>query len=177
MSESESSSVLSESRSPLVLVADGDFRPVKLTVNTYDGKTGVKTGTKEVEFELFEMDWLSQERFLNQHNRRLATSEDGSMSVKDFEGMRLDLLSKSMRYKEDGKLVTAEFFRNHKVPSGTVQALYEASQELNQVQSSDPTKWVKAVAVTLAKYAASGKITEEHREILTKALETEVTGE
>jgi hypothetical protein len=164
-----------EGREVLELVAEGDFRPVKLTVHCYD-KDGAKTDTKVIEFELFEMDWLSQEKFLNQHNRRLTVNED-NVVVRDFEGMRLDLLTKAMRFKDTGKTVTPEFFRNHRIPSGTVQALYDAAQELNQVQSADPTKWVKLVAATLTKHAEAGKITEDHRALLTKAMETEAAGE
>lgn len=155
----------------LELSAEGKVRPVALTVKVYSDK-GEWTGETETHnLEIVEMDYLSQEKFMDQQRRRLGKDASGEVEVKNFEGMRMELLQKAVRFADSGKMVDNAFFAKYKVPGTTLQKLYEACQELNEQTRSVPAI-VAAYAKALAAMAKSGELTEELRGRIRVAVET-----
>lgn len=154
----------------LNLSAEGVVRPVKLTVVVYDADGRPTSERQVIDLELIEMDFATQEKFMDQNRRRIEFVS-GEATVKNFEGMRLELLSKCCRIVETGKFVTSKFFQDYRVPGPTVQKLFLAAQELNSA-ANDPDDLVKAVCETLKGLAKEDKLTNDHRTLIEKALET-----
>lgn len=159
------------SEETLILSAEGKTRPVKLTVRCFDkdGKPD-DPSTMVLDLEIVEMAFGDHEKFMDQHRRRLAKDETGDITVKNWDGLRMELLSKSLRLV-DGPFVTAKLFEKHKVPGTTLQTLYLECQKMNAAnQSVDDL--VKLYAEALKDLAKEGKLTAELIAKVTEALET-----
>jgi len=153
----------------LVLSAEGNSRPVKLTVRQYDPQGKLLPETLVLDLEIIEMDFLTQEKFMNQQKRRLEKDSSGDVTVKNFEGMRMELLTKSMRFV-DGAFVTEKLFERHKVPGTTLQTLYLECQRMN-ASSQTVEAMIKSYAESIGALARDGKLTDEMTDLLLAAVE------
>ena len=149
----------------LELSAVGESRDVILKLQ--DGS--------EIKLTLIEMDWTAHEAFIAAQKRRLEFTSSGEAVMKHIEGSRMDLLTRCI-LDSDQKLVTQEKFKAWKLPNRTIAALHEAAAKMNRARM-DADTLVNTFADGLADLAKAGQLTEEHRDKITKAMETAAEGE
>jgi hypothetical protein len=117
----------------LDIVAVGLIRPV--TLQTIDPSKPTEVLSHKL--ELFEMSGDVQEKFMNLHRRRMQRDDSGNVvGVKDFEGMRAELLTRCLRFAESGELVTEKWMKEHRIPGSTMNTLYQAAMKLNKISAS-----------------------------------------
>lgn len=153
------------------LTAEGNVRPVNLTARKFS-KEGVAGEPEVIQLELIEMDYISQEKYMDQNRRRLEFKEGGKAMVKNFEGMRMELLTKALRYADSKKMITPKFFEEYRIPGGTMQKLYLAAQEMNHPERDVETQ-VESMLESIIELAKNGSLTEVLRDKLRAAIETE----
>ncbi len=133
---------------------------------------------------LIEMDGDDHERFMALHHKRLSISDSGEAMMKDFDGMRIELLSRACRIMsiagvqvdQKSSIPTTAFFKKHGIKSSIIQRLYDEALKLNRAKGNSASV-VDTLVAALKSLAEDGEMTDEIRQRVQSALETAPLGE
>ncbi len=86
-------------------------------------------------YELREMKAAARDRYMDKLSQRLKVNPKGDIiGINKFDGMQIDLLTQCL-FDPEGKAVTDVILKEW--PSGDVQGMFQAAQEINHLRKPD----------------------------------------